>query len=119
MTENSSAATWELFERYCEGTITGQWFEWVTLTRRKQGGYRLRAGTSSPYELRVSIPNITNGVKLAEALNRYLDDCRFDDNVIAKIGPPELEDLLAEIEEIDPDIVREARRYLSGEGEDC
>jgi hypothetical protein len=103
---------WRLFYRYCEGPITGQWFEWVTFSRRKDGRYRLRAGTSSPHELRVSIPNIRTGVDLADALERYFEDCQFDDTVISAADPPDLDDLLESIEKIDPAIVRAARLHL-------
>lgn len=115
--KSTQSQVFVLMERYCEGPITGQWNEWITLTRRKRNGYRLRAGTSNSFELRVSVPGIVNGADLVNALRTCLSECQFDDTVSSREEVPDFDALLATVGKIDSDLERGARAFLKSEEE--
>ena len=97
-----------LWLRYVEGGVVGCascWWEWIEVVKSLRG-FRLRAGTSHPYELRFSRAEIRIARDFVRIFEECVDEC-FSDRVWSETALPSVESVLEAMEELDSDFARQ------------
>jgi len=102
-----------LWLRYVEGGVVGCascWWEWIEVVKSLRG-FRLRAGTSHPYELRFSHAEIRTARDFVRIFEECVDEC-FSDHVWSETELPSVESVLGGMEELDSDFSRQVSEAI-------